>query len=169
MTEKVKALVNSYLGINKELANHRQQLKLTILEIKKAVEENVITDQSLKELFLTTIIDYHYPGTKLLLKKDMDENSSLLSNDALCLDNDNQLNQTEVLLLENSSLLSVDALCLDNDNQLNQTLLEKVKKEWIQIIMNQKGKHIEWQTIFPEIFDGDNVSIGQYFIVLLLF
>ena len=145
MTELIKALVSSYLGINKELANHRQQLKLTILEIKKAVEENVITDQNLKEVFLTMIIDYHYPGTKLLLKKNLDKNSSLLSNDALCLDNDNQLNQTEVLLLEN------------------------VKKEWINIIINKKGKQIPWQINFPEIFDGDNVSIGQYFIVLLLF
>ena len=141
MTEVVKALVTKYLGINKQLANYSQQLKLTILDIKKALEENVITDQNLKELFLTTIIDDHYPGTKLLLKKDLNKNSSLLSNDALCLDNDNQLNQTEVLLLEN------------------------VKKEWINIIMNKKNKQIPWQINFPELLDGNNVSTGEYFII----
>ena len=129
MTEVVKALVTKYLGINKQLANYSQQLKLTILDIKKALEENVITDQNLKELFLTTIIDDHYPGTKLLLKEDLDENSPTLS-------------------------------------KYSSDLLKKVKSQWINIIQNERYTHMKiniWQTIFPEILDGNNVSILLFY------
>ena len=129
MTEVVKALITKYLGINTQLANYSQQLKLTILDIKKALEENVITDQNLKELFLTTIIDYHYPGTKLLLKEDLDENSPTLS-------------------------------------KYSSDLLKKVKSQWINIIQNSRYKHMKiniWQTIFPEILDGNNVSILLFY------
>ena len=139
MMTKVEDLVSSYLNINKKLDNYDQQLKLTIVEIKKALAENSITVDNLKQIFLTMIIDQNYLAeTKLPLKGNLDENSPTLSN------------STDVCIRE---------IVPD---------LNKHKMEWIKIIKNEKYKQIRWRKIFSEFFERNDVSIGQIFIILFL-
>ena len=133
MTE-VKGLVSTYLGIKNNLKTNGQQLKSTILMIKNAVKENVITLENLMEVFLTTIIEQNYPPPP----------------------------DTELLLKGNLGLsISIEV----GFGEYSPDILKKHRLEWLKIIRWEKGKQIPWQINFPELFDGDNVSTGEYFII----
>jgi hypothetical protein len=115
-------LVASYL-------KHKKSCTSNIKAIRRAVKEDLISEDTLKKTFLKKIIDKKFSPTRLRLKGRISCENSQISSDS-----------KEV----SSGEASLDFLSYGTE-------------QWMHIIRDKKGIHIVWQSSFPEIFT-DNVN-----------